>query len=142
VGAVNIRSPYLESALRYVAVVVSVMSIFCVAYVGKFNEPLYFYSKEDTSETLHLQMIVHSCLDVVEERKKRWHDSAKFFLTYNLTNLHMLFTLTELYLQLPPSICTLDNFSQLKIIELMDATRIHTISSLLYAKMEHQILVG
>lgn len=47
------------------------MSIFCVAYVGKFNEPLYFYSKEDTSETLHLQMIVHSCLDVVEERKKR-----------------------------------------------------------------------
>lgn len=87
----------LESALQndtlgYVAVVVSVMSIFCVAYVGKFNEPLYFYSKEDTSETLHLQMIVHSCLDVVEERKKRWHDSANFFLPYNLTNLHMLFT--------------------------------------------------
>lgn len=48
------------------------MSVFCVAYVGKFNEPLYFYSKEDTSENLHLQMIVHSCLDIVEERKKRW----------------------------------------------------------------------
>lgn len=47
------------------------MSVHCVAYVGKFNEPLYFYSKEDTSENLHLQMIVHSCLDVVEERKKR-----------------------------------------------------------------------
>ena len=48
------------------------MSVYCVAYVGKFNEPLYFYSKEETSENLHLQMIVHSCLDVVEERKKRW----------------------------------------------------------------------
>jgi hypothetical protein len=47
------------------------MSIYCVAYIGKFNEPLYFFSKEDTSEYLHLQMIVHSCLDVVEERKKR-----------------------------------------------------------------------
>jgi hypothetical protein len=47
------------------------MSIYCVAYIGKFNEPLYFFSKEDISEYLHLQMIVHSCLDVVEERKKR-----------------------------------------------------------------------
>lgn len=47
------------------------MALYCVAYVGKFNEPLYFYSKEEASETLHFQMIVHSCLDVVEERKKR-----------------------------------------------------------------------
>eukprot|EP01038_Epipyxis_sp_PR26KG_P009684 gene9684-13037_t len=47
------------------------MTIFCVAFVGKYNEPLYFYSKEETAEYLHLQMIVHSCLDVVEERKKR-----------------------------------------------------------------------
>jgi hypothetical protein len=47
------------------------MTIFCVAFVGKLNEPLYFHSKEDTAEYLHLQMIVHSCLDVIEERKKR-----------------------------------------------------------------------
>ena len=47
------------------------MAVYCVAYIGKFNEPLYFYSKEDAAESLHLQMIVHSCLDVVEERKKR-----------------------------------------------------------------------
>lgn len=47
------------------------MAIYCVAFVGKFNEPLYFFSKEESSSTLHLQMIVHSCLDVVEERKKR-----------------------------------------------------------------------
>jgi hypothetical protein len=48
------------------------MTVFCVAFVGKFNEPLYFYSKEETAEFLNLQMIVHSCLDMVEERKKRW----------------------------------------------------------------------
>lgn len=47
------------------------MTIFSVAFVGKSNEPLYFYSKEETSEYLHLQMIVHSCLDVIEEKKKR-----------------------------------------------------------------------
>jgi spore maturation protein CgeB len=47
------------------------MAVHCVAYMGKFNEPLYFYSKEDISESVHLQMIAHSCLDVVEERKKR-----------------------------------------------------------------------
>lgn len=47
------------------------MAVYCVAYIGKFNEPLYFYSKEEASETLHFQMILHSCLDIVEERKKR-----------------------------------------------------------------------
>jgi hypothetical protein len=47
------------------------MTIYCVAYVGKNNEPLHFYSKEDTSEYMHLQMIVHSSLDIVEERRKR-----------------------------------------------------------------------
>jgi hypothetical protein len=47
------------------------MAVNCVAYMGKFNEPLFFYSKEDISESVHLQMIAHSCLDVVEERKKR-----------------------------------------------------------------------
>ena len=48
------------------------MTIYCVAFIGKFNEPLYFYCNEDTSEYLHLQMMTHSCLDVIEERKKKY----------------------------------------------------------------------
>lgn len=58
------------------------MTIFCVAYVGKANEPLYYYCKEDTSEYLHLQMIVHGCLDIVEERKKRAVLSTASFEMY------------------------------------------------------------
>jgi hypothetical protein len=48
------------------------MSIVCLALIGKQNEPLYFYCKEDSSEFVHLQMIAHSALDVVEERKKKY----------------------------------------------------------------------
>ena len=47
------------------------MALLCVALVGKWNEPLYFFCKEEASEYLHLQMIAHSALDVIEERKKR-----------------------------------------------------------------------
>ena len=45
--------------------------ILFVAFVGKSNEPLYFHSKVDPSEYLYMQMISHSCLDVVEERMKK-----------------------------------------------------------------------
>jgi len=45
--------------------------VFSVAFIGKNNEPLYFYSEEDEVETLNLQMIVHSSLDVIDERRKR-----------------------------------------------------------------------
>jgi hypothetical protein len=49
------------------------MSILSVALIGKQNEPLYFYCKDvETSENLHLQMIAHSALDVIEEKKKRF----------------------------------------------------------------------
>lgn len=53
------------------------MSILSVALIGKQNEPLYFYCKDvETSENLHLQMIAHSALDVIEEKKKRFALSA------------------------------------------------------------------
>mmetsp|Transcript_4645 Transcript_4645/g.7584 ORF Transcript_4645/g.7584 Transcript_4645/m.7584 type:complete len:155 (-) Transcript_4645:135-599(-) len=58
------------------------MTVYCVAFIGKFNEPLYFYSKEETSEYLRLQMIVHSCLDVIEERKKKAMTSTTAFDMY------------------------------------------------------------
>jgi hypothetical protein len=45
--------------------------IFFVAFLGKGNEPLYLHSKVDMSEYLHMQMIIYSCLDIVEERKKK-----------------------------------------------------------------------
>jgi hypothetical protein len=48
------------------------MSIVCIALIGKQNEPLYFYCKEDSSEFIHLQMIAHSALDVIEEKKKKY----------------------------------------------------------------------
>lgn len=60
------------------------MAMYCVAYVGKFNEPLYFYSKEEASETLHFQMIVHSCLDVVEERKKRYLNTRLYIQYFGM----------------------------------------------------------
>jgi hypothetical protein len=52
------------------------MSIVCIALIGKQNEPLYFYCKEDGSEYFNMQMISHSSIDVLEERKKR----SKLFL--------------------------------------------------------------
>lgn len=47
------------------------MSLLCVALVGKANEPLYFFCKEEASESLHLQMIAHSALDIMEEKKRK-----------------------------------------------------------------------
>ena len=47
------------------------MSIVSLALIGKQNEPLYFYCKEDATEYINLQMIAHSALDVIEERKRR-----------------------------------------------------------------------
>jgi len=49
--------------------------ILAVAIIGKQNEPLFFTSIGDTSifgyEYLHLQMIAHSSLDIVEEKRKK-----------------------------------------------------------------------
>lgn len=50
--------------------------ILALAIIGKQNEPLYFTSIQgDTSifgyEYLHLQMIAHSSLDIVEEKRKK-----------------------------------------------------------------------
>lgn len=43
-----------------------------VAFIGKQNEPLYFYSEsDDSSESINLQMIIHSSLDIVEEKRRR-----------------------------------------------------------------------
>jgi hypothetical protein len=49
------------------------MSLVTIALIGKENDPLYFYCKEDVSEYLHQQMIAYSALDVVEERKRRYN---------------------------------------------------------------------
>ena len=45
--------------------------IVAVAFVGKENEPLYFFTEEDTAEALNLQMITYGSLDVIEERRKK-----------------------------------------------------------------------
>jgi hypothetical protein len=45
-------------------------NIVALAFIGKYNEPLFFYSEEDTNEYLNLQMIICSSLDVVEEKRK------------------------------------------------------------------------
>eukprot|EP01039_Chlorochromonas_danica_P005938 gene5938-6537_t len=54
------------------------MSLVTIALIGKSNDPLYFYCKENASEYLHQQMIAFSALDVVEERKKRAMQSSSF----------------------------------------------------------------
>lgn len=46
--------------------------IIAVAFIGKQNELLYFYTEEDTSESLHLQMMAHSSLDVIDEKKSKY----------------------------------------------------------------------
>lgn len=47
------------------------MSLITIALVGRLNEPLYFFCKEDVSESLHQQLIAQSALDVIEERRRR-----------------------------------------------------------------------
>ena len=47
------------------------MTIHFVAFIGKNNEPLHFYSRREPSELIQLQMIAYSCLDVVDERLER-----------------------------------------------------------------------
>lgn len=47
-------------------------NIVALAYIGKFNEPLFFYCEEDNNEYLNLQMIISSSLDVVEEKRKKY----------------------------------------------------------------------
>ena len=43
-----------------------------IAFIGKNNDLTFFYTEEDSNESLHLQMLTHSALDVIEERKSRW----------------------------------------------------------------------
>ena len=55
--------------------------IIAVAIIGKSNEPLYFTSIGDTNvfgyEYLQLQMIAHSSLDIVEEKRKKLTSSKQ-----------------------------------------------------------------
>ncbi len=44
------------------------MPINLVCFVGKCNEPLFYYTNEDQTESLNLQMIANSSLDIMEER--------------------------------------------------------------------------
>jgi hypothetical protein len=45
------------------------MTVSFIAFIGKQNEPIFsFTPEEDAAEALHLQMIAHSALDIVEER--------------------------------------------------------------------------
>lgn len=46
--------------------------IVAIAFISKQNEPLYFSApEEDLNEQLHLQLIVHSAIDVLEENIKK-----------------------------------------------------------------------
>mmetsp|Transcript_13322 Transcript_13322/g.21824 ORF Transcript_13322/g.21824 Transcript_13322/m.21824 type:complete len:152 (-) Transcript_13322:170-625(-) len=47
------------------------MSISCLAFIGKSNEPMFVYTDSDDSDSLQLHMhsIVHCALDILEERK-------------------------------------------------------------------------
>lgn len=45
------------------------MSISCLAFIGKSNEPMFVYTDSDDSESLQLHSIVHCALDILEERK-------------------------------------------------------------------------
>ena len=45
--------------------------VIAVAFIGKQNEPLYFYCEEEYAELMHVQMIAHSSLDIVEEKRKK-----------------------------------------------------------------------
>lgn len=55
--------------------------ILAVAIIGKNNEPLYFTSIGDSNifgyEYLQLQMIAHSSLDIVEEKRKKLTSSKQ-----------------------------------------------------------------
>eukprot|EP01111_Echinosteliopsis_oligospora_P005827 TRINITY_DN1952_c0_g1_i2.p1 TRINITY_DN1952_c0_g1~~TRINITY_DN1952_c0_g1_i2.p1 ORF type:complete len:116 (-),score=14.69 TRINITY_DN1952_c0_g1_i2:191-538(-) len=56
------------------------MRIVCVAVVGKSNNPLYIKSFE-TQDTMKFHYIVHSSLDVVDERtKKTSQGTAEMYL--------------------------------------------------------------
>ena len=39
-----------------------------IAVVGRDNEPLYIHSQEDADADLKFHYIVHTCLDVIEEK--------------------------------------------------------------------------
>ena len=63
------------------------MTIISICIIGKQNSPLYFNCfKGDmgVSEYLHLQLISHSSLDIVEERKR------KYYFYYNLFYINII----------------------------------------------------
>ena len=45
------------------------MTVYCVAFVGKNNEPIFVSSNVEESEALQLQYIAHSALDVIDEKR-------------------------------------------------------------------------
>ena len=64
------------------------MPVNFIAFVGKDNQPVFTYSfEEDEAETLHLQMIANSSLDVIEERV----EDSKASSNHNSNNTLELF---------------------------------------------------
>lgn len=61
-------------------------SILAVAFIGKADDPQYFFTEEDTVEALNLQMIIYGSLDIVDERRKKYvidklsHTTASFYV--------------------------------------------------------------
>jgi hypothetical protein len=58
------------------------MTISCLAFIGKSNEPMFVYTDSDDSESLQLHSIVHCALDILEERKGKKTSNTTTSPTY------------------------------------------------------------
>lgn len=45
------------------------MTVYCIAFVGKNNEPIFVAANVEESEALQLQYIAHSALDIIDEKR-------------------------------------------------------------------------
>ena len=64
-----------------------------IAYVGKNNKPIYVHSFEDSQESdLDVNLTVHSCLDILDERADPSSPSYLGFLA--LVGRHSTFAMT------------------------------------------------
>ena len=53
------------------------MPILSCMVIGKYNEPLFCHTEVDNAEdSLYLQMVSHSSLDIIEEKRKKYSSSA------------------------------------------------------------------
>lgn len=74
--------------------------IVSVAIVGRYNDLLFFYSDEDNTESINLQMITNSALDVIDEKKHRYVFNYSCYY-YN----YIYYSYIYLYLQYLTLIC-------------------------------------